>query len=59
MEILWFFVGIAYITCMLVLGLATFRKGHYLLFGIGFILPILWIVGAFLSPTTRAAERYA
>jgi hypothetical protein len=37
------------------LGLATFRKGHYWLFWIGFFLPILRIVGAPIAPTERAA----
>ena len=27
------------------------------MFWIGFIFPILWIIGAFLSPTERAAAR--
>jgi hypothetical protein len=40
-------------------GLATFRKGHYWLFWIGFILPILWIIGALIGPTPRAAARMA
>jgi hypothetical protein len=39
--------------------LATFSKGHYWMFWIGFFLPILWIIGAFVAPTERAAARAA
>ncbi len=59
MEILWILLGIAYVVCWIFLGLATFRKGHYWLFWIGFIFPILWIIGALIRPTARAAGRYA
>ena len=30
--------------------MATFRKGHYWLFWIGFFFPLLWIVGALSHP---------
>ena len=52
-------VGIVYIACWVYFGLATFRKGHYWMFWIGFIIPILWIIGAFIAPTDRAAARAA
>lgn len=45
--------------CWIFLGLATFRKGHYWLFWIGFFLPILWIIGALIAPTEGAAARAA
>jgi hypothetical protein len=28
----------------------TFRARHYVLFAAGFILPLLWLVGAMISP---------
>jgi hypothetical protein len=59
MTFLWILLGILYVMCWVFLGLATFRKGHYWLFWIGFLLPILWIVGALISPTERAAARAA
>lgn len=59
MTFLWILLGILYVACWIFLGLATFRKGHYWLFWIGFILPILWIVGALIAPTRRAAARMA
>ena len=45
--------------CWIFLGLATLRKGHYWLFWIGFILPILWIIGALIAATERAEARAA
>ena len=59
MTVLWILLGIVYVFCWVFLGLATFRKGHYWLFWIGFIFLILWIVGALIAPTQRAAARAA
>ena len=35
----------------------TFRKGHWVLGLIGFILPILWLIGAVLPDKRRHARR--
>ena len=59
MTFLWILAGIVYIACWIYFGLATFRKGHYSMFWIGFILPILWIIGAFIAPTEHATARAA
>jgi ABC-type multidrug transport system permease subunit len=59
MTVLWILLGIVYIACWIYFGLATLRKGHYLMFWIGFLIPILWIIGALISPTQRAAARAA
>ena len=52
---LWVLLGIVYIVFWVTLGLATFRKGHYWMFFLGFFFPLLWIIGALISPTPRAA----
>jgi hypothetical protein len=57
MTFLWILLGIVYVVCWIFLGLATFRKGHYRMFWIGFFFPILWIVGALIAPTPAAAAR--
>jgi hypothetical protein len=54
MTFLWILFGIIYLVCLITLGVATIRKGHMVLFIIGIIFPILWIVGALLGPTQRA-----
>jgi hypothetical protein len=48
-----------YIACWIYFGLATCRKGHYRMFWIGFLFPVLWIVGAPISRTEHAAARAA
>jgi hypothetical protein len=52
---LWILLAIIYVACWLYFGLTTFRKGHFWMFWIGFFFPILWIVGALIAPTPRAA----
>ena len=42
-----------WITMLLVLGFSTLAKGHTVLFWVGIIFPVLWIVGAFLAPTEK------
>ena len=59
MTLLWILLAVAYVACWLYCGLATFRQGHYWLFWIGFIFPILWIIGALIAPTEHAAARAA
>ena len=44
MMFLWILLAILYVACWVYFGLATFRKGHYWMFWIGFFLPFLWIV---------------
>ena len=52
---LWILLGVVYLTLFIALGLATLRKGHYVLFFVGIIFPILWIFGAMMQPTAQAA----
>jgi hypothetical protein len=52
--VLWILLAALYLTLFVLLGLATLRKGHYFLFFVGLIFPILWVVGALLGPTQRA-----
>jgi len=44
---------ILYLVLLLTLAVLSFRKGHWVLGLIGFIFPILWLVGAILP-----ARRY-
>jgi hypothetical protein len=59
MTFLWILFGIIYLVCLITLGVATIRKGHMVLFIIGIIFPILWIVGALMAPTPSAEARGA
>lgn len=55
----WVFGGLAailYLFLIITLGLTTLRKGHWIMFILGFFLPLLWIVGALMPPTASAAR---
>jgi hypothetical protein len=41
------------------LALTTLRMGHCLLFRIGIISQVLWIIGAVIAPTAHAEARHA
>ena len=52
----WVLLAVLYPMVALVsLGVSTLPKGHTVLFVVGIIFPILWITGAFMAPTPRAA----
>jgi hypothetical protein len=53
---LWILLGALYLTALFVLGLTTLRKGHTALFWFGILFPVLWIVGALMGPTPKAAS---
>ena len=54
-DMVWTFtVGIIYLILMITLGVMTIRKGHWIMFIIGFFLPFFWLIGA-LMPSRRAA----
>jgi hypothetical protein len=46
-------LGLIYLLLLVVFAVLSFRKGHWVLGLIGFIFPILWIIGAVL-PDRRA-----
>jgi hypothetical protein len=49
----WFTtLGIIYLVLLFTLAILSFRKGHWVLGLIGFIFPVLWIIGAIL-PSRR------
>ena len=52
---LWFLFAALYVAVLITLGVATLRKGHIVLFIVGIFFPILWVVGALIGPTPRAA----
>jgi hypothetical protein len=54
-TVLWIVLAVVYLTALVVLGMATLRKGHTALFWFGILFPILWIVGALMAPTRKAA----
>jgi hypothetical protein len=53
--IIWFLLAVVYLVVLITLGLTALRKGHVVLFIVGIFLPILWVVGALIGPSPRAA----
>ena len=50
------FGGLLYLILVFTLGLMTLRNGHGWMFFFGIFFPLLWIIGAFMQPTDRAAS---
>jgi hypothetical protein len=56
----WFWgigLGVIYLVLLFTVAVLTFRKGHWVLGLIGFIFPILWLIGAVLPDRRRGAHR--
>jgi len=48
------FCSIIYLILVVTLGVMSIRKGHWIMFIIGFFLPFFWLIGA-LMPARRPA----
>jgi hypothetical protein len=46
-------LGLLWLICLVSAGVLTWKHGHRVIFFIGFIFPILWIVGAIWDPAPR------
>jgi len=46
-------MAVLYLVLVFTIALLTFRKGHWVLGLIGFIFPILWLIGAILPARRR------
>jgi uncharacterized membrane protein len=53
---MWYGIGgglaLLYLILIFTLGIATIRKGHWVMFIIGLFLPLFWIIGALMPPRT-------
>ena len=47
--------GILYVILLLTLGIMSIRKGHWVMFIIGIIFPLFWLIGALMPPRQEAA----
>jgi hypothetical protein len=54
----WWGFGIAlaliWVILFFMFAFTALAKGHWMMFIIGFFLPIFWIIGALIEPTARA-----
>jgi hypothetical protein len=46
-------LGVIYLVLLFTLAVLCFRKGHWVLGLIGFIFPLLWVIGAILPARRR------
>ena len=53
---LWAGLGIIYVILLVTLGVISIRKGHWVMFLIGIIFPVFWLIGALMPPTGSAAS---
>ena len=50
-----FGLGILYLVLLVALGVTCLRKGHWVMFILGFFLPLFWIIGAVIPPVRPQA----
>ena len=50
---IWIGGGILYIVLVITIGVMCIRKGHWVMFLIGLIFPVLWLIGAIMPPVRR------
>jgi hypothetical protein len=42
--------GILYVVLLVTLGILSIRKGHWVMFIVGFFIPLFWLIGALMPP---------
>jgi len=47
-------LGILYVFLLIFFGVKTFRNRRWIMFVIGFLVPVLWIIGGVLPPKGRS-----
>ena len=44
-------LAVLYVVLLLTCGIISLRKGHWVMFIIGLIFPLMWVIGAVIPPT--------
>jgi hypothetical protein len=50
------FAAVLYLILIVTLGVTTLRKGHWVMFILGILLPLFWIIGALMPPTQQTTQ---
>ena len=50
---IWGLLAVIYFLLLVVLGVTSLRKGHWIMFIIGIFFPLFWIIGAVMPPVER------
>jgi hypothetical protein len=55
---MWYAIGglgaLLYLVLLITLGITTLRKGHWIMFILGFFLPLFWLIGGLMPPAQPA-----
>ena len=46
-------LGVLYLLLFLFLGIRSIKRGHWIMFLIGILLPIFWVIGGLMPPVRR------
>ena len=49
----WGLLAVIYFVLLVVIGITSLRKGHWIMFIIGIFIPLFWIIGAVMPPVER------
>jgi hypothetical protein len=49
----WGLLAVIYFVLLVVLGVTSLRKGHWIMFIIGIFFPLFWVIGAVMPPVER------
>jgi hypothetical protein len=49
---IWALAGIIWFVLLVTLGIMSIRKGHWVMFILGFFFPLFWVIGG-LMPSLR------
>jgi hypothetical protein len=44
-------LAVIWVVLFIWLGIRTLRRGHWVMFIVGFFIPLFWIIGALIPPT--------
>ena len=50
---IWGLLAVIYFLLLVVLGVTSLRKGHWIMFIIGIFFPLFWVIGAVMPPVER------
>ena len=50
---LWVGLGIVYFLLLVTLGIVSIRKGHWVMFLLGIVFPVFWLIGALMGRGAR------
>jgi len=43
--------GVAWLVLLVLLGVRALRRGHWVMFILGLLFPLFWLIGAVIPPT--------